>query len=131
MNTLFLLASLTHWVGTWGAAPSPITKMEFNNQTLREIVHVSIGGNTLRIRLSNAYNPEPVNIGAVHIALRTTGSAIAPGTDRALTFSGRNAFQIPANAVFLSDPVKLPLPPAADLAISIFIPGQAQGGGIR
>lgn len=130
LHVVFALAA-SHWVGTWGAAPSPITKMDFNNQTLREIVHVSIGGDTVRVRLSNAYNPEPVSIGAVHIALRSSGPDIASGTDRVLTFSGRPAFELPANAVFLSDPVKLTVPSAADLAVSIFIPGAAQGGGIH
>ncbi|MDP9171514.1 MAG: SGNH/GDSL hydrolase family protein [Acidobacteriota bacterium] len=131
MKTLFLLAAAAHWVGTWGAAPSPISDMKFNNQTLREIVHVSIGGDTLRVRLSNAYNSEPVSLGAVHIALRSSGSNIADRTDRVVTFGGRAALQIPANAVLLSDPVSLAVPPAADLAVSIFIPGAAQGGGIH
>ncbi len=129
----------THWVGTWGAAPSPIApadqlktlKLQFGEQTLREIVHTTIGGDTVRVRLSNAYNPEPVNVGAVHIGVRSGGAEVAAGSDRALTFSGRAAFQIPANAVFLSDPVKLAVPAAGDLAISIYLPGTQAVGGIH
>ena len=78
-----LAAEKTHWVATWGASPAPqlaedsqmrSAKLEFDNQTLREIVHISIGGNTLRVRLSNAYGKEAVDIGAAHIALRGQGS---------------------------------------------------------
>ena len=94
-------------------------------------MHVSIGGDTVRVRLSNIYNPDPVNIGAVHIALRASGAEIKPGTDRVLTFAGRANLQIPANSVFLSDPVKLDIPAASDVAVSIFVPGTAQGGGIH
>jgi lysophospholipase L1-like esterase len=147
-KTVFLLTALAgalsaaeqmHWVGTWGAAPSPQTapeqmrtrKLEFNNQTVREVVHVSIGGDTVRVRLSNAFGAQGVDIGAAHIALRSSGPEIVAGTDRALTFSGRPAVRIPANAVALSDPVKLNVPAAADLAISIFVPGTALAGGIH
>ncbi|HWB86591.1 MAG TPA: SGNH/GDSL hydrolase family protein [Bryobacteraceae bacterium] len=130
----------THWVAAWGASPAPqlpdqaqmrAAKLEFNNQTIREIVHTSIGSNTVRVRLSNAYGHAPVEIGAAHIALRAEGPGIVPGSDRALTFSGRKTVTIPADALVLSDPVKLDLPAPADVAISIFIPGAAEGAGVH
>lgn len=147
-RTIFLLTALAgglpaaeqmHWVGTWGAAPSPqlapeqmrTRKLEFKNQTVREVVHVSIGGDTVRVRLSNAFGAEAVDIGAAHIALRKAGAEIVGGTDRALTFSGRSSVRIPAGAVALSDPLKLSVPAAGDLAISIFVPGTALAGGIH
>ena len=74
-----------HWVATWGASPAPQlpdaaqmekSKLVFENQTIREIVHTSIGGDSLRVRLSNAYASEPVVIGSAHIALRESGPAI-------------------------------------------------------
>ncbi|MCU1328826.1 MAG: putative GDSL-like lipase/acylhydrolase [Bryobacterales bacterium] len=133
------LAAQTHWVGTWGAAPAPQSddaamvtqKLVFNNQTLREIVHTSIGGDTVRVRLSNAFGSVPVGIGAAHIALRGEGSAIKAGTDHALTFGGRPAVEIPAGAVILSDAVKLTIPELSDVAISLFIPGKATGAGVH
>src|SRR5579863_2989523 len=75
----------THWVGTWGAAPSPqldVADMEkqklvFHDQTLREIVHISIGGDTVRVRLSNAFGTQPVEIPAAHLAIRDSGDRIA------------------------------------------------------
>jgi lysophospholipase L1-like esterase len=133
------LSAQTHWVGAWAAAPSPqldaaqmrTRKLEFNNQTLREIVHTSIGGDTVRVRLSNAFGTEPVDIGAAHIALRSEGSAIDAKSDRTLTFGGRPKVEIPSGGVVLSDPVKLDVPAAGNLAISLFIPGAAVGGGVH
>ncbi|MGD1070539.1 MAG: SGNH/GDSL hydrolase family protein [Bryobacteraceae bacterium] len=147
-RTIFLLTALAgglsaaepmHWVGTWGAAPSPqvapeqmrTRKLEFNNQTVREMVHVSIGGDAVRVRLSNAFSKDAVDIGAVHIALRKSGSDIVGATDHALTFSGRPSLSIPPGAVALSDPVKLSVPAASDLAVSIFIPATALAAGIH
>lgn len=129
----------THWVGTWGASPSPqypqaqlqSKKLAFANQTVREIVHTSIGGDTVRVRLSNAYGPHTVEIGAAHIALRAKGSSIVPGSDHVLTFSGRKSVAIPPNAPVLSDPVKLKVPANGDLEISIYIPKSAPAGGIH
>jgi lysophospholipase L1-like esterase len=130
----------THWVSTWGASPAPqlpdeaqmrSAKLTFENQTLREIVHTSIGSDTVRVRLSNAYGKTGVEIAAAHVALRGQGSAIVAGSDRPLTFGGRPAVTIPPNALVLSDPVKLALPAAGDLAISIFLSKPATGAGIH
>jgi lysophospholipase L1-like esterase len=139
--SLFAHAALaqTHWVGTWGAAPAPqgeIAEMEkqklvFHDQTLREIVHVSIGGDTVRVRLSNAFGRQPVEVGAAHLAVRASGSGITPATDRVLTFSGRPRIEIPLGAVVLSDPVRLKVAPAADLAISLYLPKDAIAGGVH
>ena len=120
----------THWVATWGTSPSPPSadgqmrrrKMEFDNQTVRLITHISLGGERFRIRLSNHYGTKPVAIGEVHLALRGDGPKILPGSDRPLTFSGKTALSIPAGGVVLSDPVDLKAPSASDLAISMFMP---------
>ncbi len=128
------VAASQHWVVTWGASPAPQLAegaLAYHQQTLREIVHTSIGGDTVRVRLSNAYGKQTVEIGAVHIALRAKGAGIVPGSDRALTFGGRAAVAIPANAPVISDPVKLSVPARGDLAISIYVPGSAMGGGIH
>jgi lysophospholipase L1-like esterase len=129
----------THWVGTWGAAPSPqldVADMEkqklvFHDQTLREIVHISIGGDTVRLRLSNAFGTQPVEIGAAHLAVRDSADRIATASDRALTFSGRTRVEIPAGAVVLSDPVQLHVAPAADLAISFYLPKETVAGAVH
>jgi lysophospholipase L1-like esterase len=117
-------------VGTWSTAvtgpatpPQPVTV--FRNQTLRQIVHVSIGGSALRVRLSNEYGDQPLVIGEARVARRpdrATGSQIRPGTDRRLTFGGRSTVTIPAGAPALSDPVSLRVPALSDLVISIYLP---------
>lgn len=133
-------AQKTRWVGTWAASPAPqlldetqmrAAKLEFENQTVREIVHTSIGSDTVRVRLSNAYGKDTLEIGAAHIALWAQDSGIAAGSDRALTFSGRPTVSIPPNALALSDPVKLTVPADGDLAISIFLPKATSGAGIH
>jgi lysophospholipase L1-like esterase len=101
-------------------APAPF--IHFTNQTLRQIVHTSIGGSRARVVLTNAYGTAPVTIGAAHIALRDKESAIQ-ASGRTLTFSGRPTVTIPANAVVYSDPVDLVVPQLADLAIDVYLPG--------
>ena len=102
-------------------APPPF--VHFTNQTLRQIVHTSIGGSRARVVLSNAYGTAPVTIGAAHIALRDKEGAIQTASGRALTFSGRPTVTIPANAVMYSDPVALAVPQMSDLAIDLYLPG--------
>ncbi len=122
-------ADATHWVATWAASPSiqnpdpaamRTRKLEFTNQTMREIVHTSIGGDTVRIKLSNVFGTQPVNVSTTHIALSAGAGAIAPGSDRPLTFSGKPTVSILPGALVLSDPVKLDVPVLGDLAISLF-----------
>jgi lysophospholipase L1-like esterase len=98
-----------------------ITNSGFNNQTLRQIVHMTIGGDQVRVRLST-FGASALVIGAGHIALRSTGAAIVPGSDRTLTFSGQPSIIIPPGALVLSDPVNLEVPALGDLAVSIFVP---------
>ncbi|MBZ5659591.1 MAG: SGNH/GDSL hydrolase family protein [Acidobacteriia bacterium] len=105
------------------APPAPLTFMHFNNQTLRQIVHTSIGGSSVRIVLSNAYGNAPLLIGAAHLALRDKSAAIEPASDRLLTFSGKSTIAIPAYAVITSDPVSLSVPQMSDLAIDLYLPG--------
>ena len=116
------------WVATWGASPvaplaSNTTNTGFANQTVRLIVHTSLGGNEVRVRLSNAFGTESLAIGAAHVALRSMNAGIASGTDRALTFSGSNSATIPPGALVVSDSVKLDVPALADLAVSLYLPG--------
>ncbi len=113
----------THWVGTWTTAPAPAEGGAFANQTLRMNARVSIGGSHVRVRLSNAYGTRPLAIGTAHIALREAGPAIVAGSVRQLTFGGEPSATIAAGALLLSDPAELALAPLADVAISIYLPG--------
>jgi len=119
-----------HWVGTWGCGPQltepgnlPPTPLA--NSTLRQFVHVTIGGSHLRVRLSNAYGTNSLTINSAHVALAAgagsggTGT-INPATDRALTFHGAPAVVIPPGEVVWSDPFDYGLPALTNLAVSLY-----------
>jgi lysophospholipase L1-like esterase len=116
------------WVATWGASPvAPLpantTNTGFTNQTVRMMVHTSLGGSEVRVRLSNAFGTESLMIGAAHIAVRSMNAGIVTGTDRTLTFGGSGSVTIPPGAPVVSDSVKLDVPALSDLAVSLYLPG--------
>jgi len=112
-----------HWVGTWTTTPAPTEAIALNNQTLRMIARISIGGRYLRVRLSNACGTRKLEIGAARVALRGDGAGIAPGSDRRLTFNGSPSTTIAVGALVVSDPVELEVPALSDLAVSVHLPG--------
>lgn len=125
-----LVAGQGHWVTTSGCGPQltepgNLPPVPLANSTLRQFVHVTLGGTHLRVRLSNAYGTSPVVLNSVHAALAAgTGSAgsgnINSATDKALTFHGAPSVSIPAGEVVYSDPFDFNLPALTNLAISIF-----------
>jgi hypothetical protein len=120
-----LMQGNRHWVGTWAAAPAPAEGFAgFNNHTIRMHPRISLGGERMRVRISNAYGNRPLTIGAGRIALRDTGPGVVPGSDRKLTFGGSAGTVIAAGAVQFSDPVELQVPALADLAVSIHLPAR-------
>jgi lysophospholipase L1-like esterase len=118
------------WVQTWGAAPLPPTAAlgpfpatpSFNNQTIRQTVRVSVGGQRIRIRFTNEYGTKPLTIAAAVVALADEKGNIQSGTERRLLFSGQPGTSIPAAAPFLSDPVDLPVKSLSSLSISLYVP---------
>ena len=113
-----------HWVGTWSASPQAApAATPINGQTVRQILRTSLGGERVRVRFSNAYGTSPLVIGSAHLALSTGGASIATASDRTLKFNGSPTISIPAGALAVSDPVKLDVPALADLAVSIYLPG--------
>jgi lysophospholipase L1-like esterase len=114
---------MTRWVGTWTTSPVITEGLAFENQTLRIIGRISLGGRKFRVRLSNAYGKQKLTIGAARLALREAGAAIVKVSDRKLTFAGKDSVSIPAGALMVSDPVDLDLPALADVAVSVFLPG--------
>jgi lysophospholipase L1-like esterase len=116
-----------NWVGTWSTSeqiPEPQNALapdDLRDATLRQIVHLSVGGATLRVHLSNAFGTQPLHLTSVHIArpLSTSAAQIDPATDQALKFSGDADVLIPAGAEYLSDPIDYPVAPLSSLAVSI------------
>lgn len=109
-----------HWVGTWSTSPGGVGQA-FANQTLRQIVHISIGGDRLRVRFSNSFGTESLVIDAASIGIRDKDAAVLPGSLRELTFGGEPFITIPPGARVLSDPVELTVDAEADLAVSLYV----------
>ena len=83
-----------------------------------------MGGRRIRVHLSNDFGATVLRIGAAHVALREKESGVVTGSDRSLMFSGKGSVTIPPGAQMISDPVDLNVPALADLAISVYIPGE-------
>jgi lysophospholipase L1-like esterase len=120
------------WIDTWSASPQPVWEPDFpvpvgiprtlRDQTIRQVARVSLGGNRVRVEFSNEYGEHPLVIGAARVALAGEKGAIAPGSDRALTFSGRPSIAVPPGAPVWSDPVDLAVPALGSVAVSLFLP---------
>ena len=133
-----------HWVGTWatasfavknspprtpegaeGAGTPSLGVVAASEETMRQIVHVSMGGSSVRVSLSNEYGTAPLTISAASVAVAGGGGAVRAASVRPLLFGGRAAVTIPDGAFALSDPVDLKVDPLADLAVSVDLPAQA------
>ena len=124
-----------YWVGSWATSqqiPEPnnaLASDDLRDATLRQIVHLSIGGKLLRVHISNAFGDAPLRLTSVHIA-RPVGAAspqIDPATDRALTFSGRLEVSIPAGGEYISDPIAFAAAPQSNLAITFHVDEPPKG----
>jgi lysophospholipase L1-like esterase len=110
-----------HWVGTWGCSPQltearnlPPATPGLANHTLRQIVHTSIGGKRIRLRFSNEFGSEPVEMKAVSLALAARGD-----TARTIAFHRDTSVTIPAGKAIVSDELDYDLAPLTDYALTI------------
>ncbi|HUQ51704.1 MAG TPA: SGNH/GDSL hydrolase family protein [Gammaproteobacteria bacterium] len=103
--------------------PRPPPPVTVTNQTLRQVVHTSIGGDRVRVVLSNVFGTTPLEVGAAAVALREQGSAVKANAVRPLTFGGQKAATILAGATLVSDPVELAVAPVSDLVVDLYVPG--------
>jgi len=101
------------------ADPAP----NLSGRTLRVMAHVTTGGSQVRVLLSQRFSSFALPVGAAHAAIRSSGSGIVAGTDRALTFGGASTTIVPAKGDLWSDPVTLTVAAGQDLAISVYLPG--------
>jgi lysophospholipase L1-like esterase len=117
------------WVGTWAASPQLTEDANLPpapglaDTTLRQVVHVSIGGSRLRVRFSNAFGATPLVLVAARLAHSAGGAAIRGDSDRPLTFHGSPAVTIPAGALFVSDPLDFDLAPLSDVTVTVYLKG--------
>src|SRR5438094_227319 len=89
--------------------------------TLRQVVHISVGGRTLRVRFANTFGGSPLAVTSAHIARSRGGDVIDVASDRGLTFAGAGSVRIPPGAMATSDPLDYDAPTLGDLAITIHI----------
>jgi lysophospholipase L1-like esterase len=127
-----------NWVGSWAAAqqiPEPQNALpaeDLRGATLRQVVHLSVGGTAIRVHLSNAFGTDPLHFISVHVARASSPGAakIDLLTDRALMFAGKADVTVPAGAEYISDPLEFAAAPLSNLAISFYLdtaPAQQTG----
>ena len=120
-------AVTSNWVSSWGTSqqiPEPHNALppeDFTDATLRQMVHLSVGGPAIRVHLSNAFGTEALHITSVHVARphSTSSPSTDPATDRPLTFAGKPSAEIPPGSELISDPIDYPVTPLSDLALSL------------
>lgn len=114
------------WVGTWSASPQLVEAANMppapglSNNSLRQLVRVSIGGDTLRMKFSNDFSTSAVTLNSVKIAVSTGSGAVNTATAKELRFNGTAAVTMPADSSVYSDPIAFALTPRMDLAITIY-----------
>ncbi len=119
------------WVSAWQGSPTPggtfgsqdcPSDVGLAGQTVRNIVRVSAGGGSVRVRISNAGGGEPLKVGSASVAVSAGGAATVAGTLQPLRFSGQTSIIIAAGGEAMSDPVALKVQPLQTLAVSIYLP---------
>lgn len=119
-----------HWIATWTASPHRIITFFSNGslttplrgQTVRQRLHISIGGGSFRVRFSNEFGSGPLVIGAASVALPDREAAVKADSIRQLTFGGATSIVVPPGAPALSDPIVLTVPDQGDLVVSLYLP---------
>jgi lysophospholipase L1-like esterase len=113
------------WVGGWATSQqipeerNALAPRDLDDATLRQTVHLTLSGTSLRVRLSNAFGIAPLHIASAHVARAAApgSDAILAGSDVALRFSGQRDVTIPAGAEYVSDPLTFA---GSDIAISLY-----------
>ena len=118
------------WVTSWATSPSTLPGSDddgsdLQDQTVRLIVHTSIGGDSMRLRLSNYHGTGPVEIGAVSVALHNEESTVIDSSAEQVLFAGMGETTIARGATVLSDPLDFTVPELSNLAVSIYLPGDS------
>jgi lysophospholipase L1-like esterase len=120
-----------HWIATWTASPMNVWAADavlpgLYNQTIREVVRVSLGGSSVRIRLSNEFGSAPIEIEAASIALAGEAGTVHPSTGCTVIFGGNAKATIPPGSPLLSDAVDFRMPPLTRIAVSLYVKGYMQ-----
>ncbi|MEV4343256.1 GDSL-type esterase/lipase family protein [Actinoplanes sp. NPDC049596] len=112
----------TPWTGTWATAMQDGKGEGFQQETLRQVVRTTVGGDAVRVRLSNEFGTAPLPVSAVHLAKHTGKGTIDESTNAPVTFGGADSVTIQAGKTVVSDPVAYKLAAGTDLAVSAYVP---------
>ncbi|QQQ73604.1 SGNH/GDSL hydrolase family protein [Saccharothrix sp. 6-C] len=119
------------WVAGWAASPVVGSEIPWSDcpageglrdQTVRNVVFLSAGGESVRVRLTNAFGATPLRVGRATVAVQQAGDAAVPGTVRTMTFKGRRDVTVPAGREVFSDPVRLDVQALSTLLVSAYLP---------
>nr|AGU11846.1 GDSL-like Lipase/Acylhydrolase family [uncultured organism] len=121
-----------HWVASWGTASivpdekNELPAAQWRDASLRQVVRVSVAGNSVRVQLTNVHGTAPLTVDAASVALSAGPgrSDVVAGSLRPLRFGGKTSVTIPAGAEYVSDPVDLGVTPGADLAVTMHFPAE-------
>jgi lysophospholipase L1-like esterase len=131
-GTRGVAAGRHHWVAAWGASPVVGTAIPGNScpagagltdKTVRNVVYLSAGGRSVRVRLTNAFGARSVQVGHASVAVQAGNAEAVPGTLRELTFGGRTQVTMAAGGQALSDPVDIAVAALSTLLVSVYVPG--------
>ncbi len=121
-----IFSQTDEWIGTWTTSPQLVEPRNMppdpglSNNTLRQVVHVSLGGESLRVKFSNEFSTNPVTMHTVHIAVSAGGDSIETNTDQELRFDGKPEVIIKPGTTVTSDSFHFVLKPQTNVTITIY-----------
>jgi len=125
-------AAAPPWVASWAASSVQGSAVPgstcpagggLTSSTVRNVVFLSAGGSGVRVRLTNAFGTQPMQVGHASVAVQSSGATPLAGTLHDLAFAGQRAVTIAAGSRVTSDPVTLPVTALSTLLVSVFVPG--------
>ncbi|MBU3093592.1 SGNH/GDSL hydrolase family protein [Clostridium sp. CF011] len=123
---------VTRWLGAWNASATNFTSMKsfglfnYNNQTIRTIVTSSFGGSKERIKFSNEYGTESLDIGAASVALANSDGTLKKDSKKTLTFNGNPSVTIVKGTFVWSDPIEIDVKALDKVAVSTYLPKEVK-----
>jgi lysophospholipase L1-like esterase len=131
-TTATLQQPVRHWVAAWSTSQQALSSTTITNRTIRMLARVTVGGDTVRIRLDNAFGTTPVTVGRAFVGVQrvtrsgdssSRSASLLGGSNRPLLFKGAATVAIPAGGTVTSDPVSMTVLAQQDLAVSLYVPG--------
>ncbi len=113
------------WVGTWASSPQLVEPQNrppapgLAGNTLRQVVHLTLGGSRIRLRFTNEFGASPLTLESVRIASATGPGTIDTKTNRAVTFGGKPSMTLAAGSLALSDPISFKVEAESDLIVTL------------